>query len=107
MNEQEDNDPRLDTLLKEWKIGEPLPPRFQESVWRRIEDAQAGSAIAATRWRDRLATIFARPAIAAVCAALLLMAGLTAGFWRGNHDSVQWDKELAHRYVAAIDPFAQ
>jgi hypothetical protein len=37
---------------------------------------------------------------------LLLVAGLTAGFVRANHDAERMNSELAHRYVAAVDPYA-
>jgi hypothetical protein len=99
-----DNDPQLSRLLQTWRVDEPLPPRFQEHVWKRIEAAESktiGPGI--SNW---LALLFARPAFAKVCAALLLVAGLTTGFLRANHDAAQMNTELAQRYVASVDPYA-
>jgi hypothetical protein len=50
--------------------------------------------------------LFLRPAFATVAATLLLLAGLTAGYLRANHDSARWDEQLAHRYVVSMNPYA-
>jgi hypothetical protein len=105
MKKNEHDDLPLKQLLHDWKINEPLPPRFQEKVWRRIEK---GEAVARERtWLDWLRIAIARPAYATVCAALLLVAGSAAGFWQASQDSARIEKELAQRYVAAVDPYAR
>ena len=98
-----ETDGRLREVLREWKADAALPPRFQERVWKRIEAAEATPATAG--WADWLAIIFARPAFATVCATLMLIVGLSAGFWRANRDTTRWENELAQRYVAAVDPY--
>jgi hypothetical protein len=98
------DDPQLDRLLQTWRVTDPLPPRFQERVWKRIEAAESKTVKPeAANW---LAILFARPALATVCAALLLVAGLTTGLLRANHDAAQMNTELAQRYVASVDPYA-
>lgn len=103
MKERTDNyDPRLSEVLRAWQVCGPLPPRFQERVWKRIEAAEARPLT--TGWSDRFAVAFARPAFAMVCAALMLLAGLSAGLWRANRATEHWDSELAQRYVSAVNP---
>lgn len=97
----EHEDSRLKTTLSVWQVNESLPPRFQERVWQRIEAAEA-STDSTTNW---FAALFLRPAFATVIACLFLMAGLTIGLLRANHDSARWDRELGHRYVASVDPY--
>lgn len=100
-------DPQLSRLLKSWRADGPLPPRFQERVWKRIEAAESARAKSAEPGvLDWLAILFARPAFATACAALLLVAGLTTGFVRANHDAERMNTELAQRYVALVDPYA-
>jgi hypothetical protein len=101
----QDPDPQLRGLLREWRVNEPLPPRFQERVWKRIETAET-KAVPAPAFSAWLGALFMRPAFAAVLAALLLAAGTTAGYLRANHDATRWDKQLEQRYVAALDPYA-
>jgi len=62
MNESND-DLRLRKLLRDSRSGEPLPPRFQERVWQRIETAErtAAPAFSLSQW---LGALFARPAFA-------------------------------------------
>ena len=97
-----DEDPRLKKLLGEWRVNEPLPPRFQERVWKLIEVAD----MPVRESKSWFAALFMRPAIATVVATLLLLAGLTAGYLRANHDAARMDEQLAHRYVASMNPYA-
>lgn len=100
-------DPQLSRLLKSWRADGPLPPRFQERVWKRIEAAESVCAkpaeVGILNW---MAILFARPAFATACAALLLVAGLATGFVRANHDAERMNTDLANRYVASVDPYA-
>ena len=95
-------DPQLRRLLDNWQVNEPLPPRFQERVWKRIEAAEAGSTRASGSW---FAALFLRPAFATALATLLLLAGLSAGYLRANRDTARWDAQLAHRYIATMNPY--
>jgi hypothetical protein len=97
------NDPQLKQLLGEWQVNEPLPPRFQQRVWQRIEDAEAPVTRESMSW---FAALFMRPAFATAAATLLLLAGLTTGYLRANHDAARMDAQLAHRYIASVNPYA-
>lgn len=98
----ENTDPQLREVLRIWQVNEPLPPRFQERVWKRIEAAEAPKH-ETTSW---VAALFLRPAFATATVTLLLLAGLSAGYLRANHDAAHWDRELSQRYVAALNPYA-
>lgn len=95
-------DPQLSRLLQDWQVNEPLPPRFQERVWQRLAAAEAPAG-EPTSW---FAALFLRPAFATAAATLLLLAGSSAGYLRANHDAARWDAQLAHRYAAALNPYA-
>lgn len=98
----ENTDPQLREVLRTWRVSEPLPPRFQERVWQRIEAAEA-PAHEAPSW---FSALFLRPAFATAVATLLLLAGLSAGYLRANQVAAHWNQELSQRYVAALNPYA-
>lgn len=106
--ESEKNDVKLKQLLGEWSLQQPVPPRFQERVWQRIEGAESGQATAAeTGFAGWLTVLFARPAFAVICVTVLLLAGWTTGFVRANRDAARMDTQLAQRYVAMVDPYSR
>jgi hypothetical protein len=97
-------------VLREWKVTSPLPPRFVESVWRRIEKAEpaAPSVSNPTLWvavKTWLALTLPRPAFAISYVSVLLVAGLFAGYRHSRLEATSWDRALANRYVEAVDPF--
>jgi hypothetical protein len=98
----EPNEARLRDLLRDARPAPPLPPRFQEAVWRRIE--QAGSPPEATSvltGLDRLVERLLRPRFAlAGITALLLVSGL-AGVLSGNETARQ---AAQARYLSAVAP---
>ncbi len=109
--ERPDNDHEpVRHVLREWSVTSPLPPRFAENVWRRIEDAENAKAptsdptlwILLQRW---LTVTLPRPAFAVAYSSVLLIAGLAAGYWHARVDTASWDKALETRYVQAVDPF--
>ncbi len=106
--EPSENDAPLRAMLREWRVTTPLPPRFQEQVWRRIEKAdtrtESVSWSALVNW---LVSVTTRPALAVAYATVLLFAGLGAGYWHARETTANWDRTLAQRYVQAIDPFQQ
>jgi len=97
-------------VLREWKVTSPLPPRFVENVWRRIEKAEPAAPTASnpTLWvvvKTWLALTLPRPAFAVSYVSALLIAGLFAGYWHARVETTNWDQALASRYVQAVDPF--
>ena|SRR2546425_5630019 len=104
-----ENTPTPDPLnekLKSWNVSGPLPPRFQENVWKRVAARDKSPAI--SFWRaleQRLTSAFLRPAFASAYLALLLAAGLGTGYWQGRAKTAQLDKALAAKYVQAVDPY--
>ena len=99
-------DEALSKLLSTWKPEAQLPPRFQEAVWRRIETADTEPKVSIWQTlRARIEAAFARPALAAAYIAVLLFAGVSAGYWRAEDRSAQVESELRARYVQNIDPY--
>ena len=99
----EDED--LRTTLRDWKVDSALPPRFQEQVWRRIEQ---NAPIQQDGWqliRAWAARMFVRPSFALSYATILLFAGLLAGFWQGHAEEQRENQMLRTRYVQMVDPY--
>ena len=98
----------LSKLLREWRSDSGLPLGFQTSVWRRIdaatkapiEDKPVVQVLAA--WFNQLV---ARPQLAAVYIALLVMIGVTAGWTQGQRDAARVQDQLAQRYIQTLDPY--
>ena len=93
-------------VLHDWKVATPLPPRFSEGVWQRIERAQAEvkpSLIDALRaW---LADVMPRPAVAFSYITILLMIGIVTGQWQARVKAGQLHSDLSQRYVQTVDPY--
>jgi hypothetical protein len=99
-----ENDP-LKQLLGQWKMAEPLPPRFQEQVWRRIEKREmpeAGAWELGTQWLEAL---FARRAVALAYIAVLLATGLTAGYASASAHQRAEKSALSAKYLQSVDPY--
>lgn len=106
-NEIGPNDEALRALLQQWRVEAPLPPRFEEGVWRRVERARAHALDhPLRRWLEQVVVWVNRPAIATACAALLLVAGVAAGSWHARETTGRWDRQLAQRYVVSVNPYA-
>ena len=95
------SDAKLSGLLREVRVTPPLPPRFQQNVWRRIEDAEAPAPSGS--WLDALAAFILRPRFALAAAAVLLLAGILAGTMEG-HQLAHYDARV--NYLAAVAPHA-
>ena len=96
------NDVRLGTLLRVSRVGPTLPPRFQEGVWRRIEEADAPAPSAAgLAWLDALAALVLRPRFALAAATVLIVVGATLGMREGNQIAHQ---DAQARYLAVVAP---
>ena len=99
------DDQPLSGVLKQWKVSAPVSPRLREAVWRRIARAEAQPEQAfGEGWKAWLAGMFAKRAWAGAYLAVLLAAGLTAGYLRGEARQQRANDELAARYVRALDP---
>jgi hypothetical protein len=98
----EASDARLGALLRESRVSPALPPRFQEGVWRRIEEAADPVKVTGgITWLDALATLVLRPRLAMATAAVLMVAGALLGVREGNQIAKQ---DAQARYLAVVAP---
>jgi hypothetical protein len=107
-SEPAENDRKLSNVLREWKVGASLPPRFQEGVWRRIESATVAQATNATVWSvfsRWIGSSLSRPAMAVAYIGVLLTIGATVGWARAYQQNARVKDELGQRYVQVLDPF--
>jgi hypothetical protein len=105
MNSQHQPDDDLRSALRDWRITAPLPPRFHEQVWRRIESRETPGTTLWEMFRARLESLFVRPAFAVSYIAVLVAAGLIAGFWQAQARVSSVEVRLADKYVQSIDPY--
>jgi hypothetical protein len=91
----------LGDLLHGARISPPLPPRFQENVWRRIENAGAPATPAS--WLDVLVALVLRPRFAVAAVTVLVLAGAFMGAMQGRQNARH---EAQARYVASVAPAA-
>jgi len=94
-------DEKLGTLLRESRTFPALPPRFQQNVWRRIEDAEAPAK--SESWLDALSALILRPRFALAAAAALVLAGSLFGALEGRQ-AVRHDAQM--NYLASVAPHA-
>jgi hypothetical protein len=96
----------LNHALKQWRVSAPLPPRFQEKVWQRIESAEdrrrvrLGELI--RRWIE---SIVPRPAVAASYIGTLLVLGFVGGMWQAQEHNARTHQTIERKYVQSIDPY--
>jgi len=97
-------DGKLGSLLREARTFPALPPRFQENVWRRIQDAEASVQSGETAsWLEALVALILRPRYACAAIAVLLLAGIALGAYSG----AQAARHVAEaRYIASVAPHA-
>lgn len=97
---------RLQRLLRDWTVNDPLPPRFQEDVWARISRAEAAGAPGLWAGISRLfEVVLPRPKFALSYVAGILVLGLAAGAVAAQVRTSRLDAALGARYVQSIDPF--
>lgn len=104
MNPQslEPGDARLRNLLREARPAPPLPPGFQNAVWRRIERVKAAhETTSLAAWFDQCATWILRPRWALATVAVVLLIGTTIGVMDGSGASKQ---AAQMRYLSAVSP---
>lgn len=97
------HDAKLAGLLRGSRAAPPLPPRFQENVWRRIENTEANKIPTAANWLDTLASLILRPRLAFAIAAVVLLAGVGLG-WNKGQTMARY--EAQSRYLASVAPNA-
>lgn len=98
----------LRSVLKDWAVEEPLPARFEEGVWRRIEVLEAQKVQSGFGWRSLrgwISNLLPRPAMATAYVCALLVAGAGLGWARAQHEAAQVDTRLRDQYVKVVDPF--
>ena len=104
MNEERQNpeDAKLSALLRDARVKPSLPPRFQEGVWRRIEDTEASLAGSqGLSWLEAAVSWASRPRFALAVALVLIAAGSLAGVQQGRQTARQ---QAQARYLAAEAP---
>lgn len=105
-NQQPDAGKNLQAALRQWTVDAPLPPRFQDRVWQRIQRAEAQPA--GGLWRNLLSsleTMLPRPRVALSYVATLVILGVAAGFVAGQVQSGHLNSTLSQRYVQSVDPY--
>ena len=99
MNPPEDE--RLRVLLRGARPAPALLPRFEETVWRRIETDEQRSIAGAPTWLAALAGWMLKPKFALALAVIVVL----AGFGLGWNDATQHARQNAQsRYLAAVAP---
>lgn len=93
------DDPKLSALLREARVSPSLPPRFQDNVWRRIEDVETPRK--SVSWIDAFVALILRPRYAVAAAGVLLVAGTLFGAYDGKQHVRQQEQA---RYVASVAP---
>ena len=105
-NRRPEEDDDLVKLLRQWEIEAPLPRRFQERVWRRIEKADAGVQTMVRQWLQRLLEgIVPRQKFAWAYLSTLLVVGVAAGSVAAQIKTNRTGSALSMRYVQSIDPY--
>ena len=102
MNNEElqPEDRPLRALLRESMPGEPLPPRFRQNVWSRIEQSSR-ERFSILRWLEDWLGARIRPGLALGVVAAVMIIGGSLGVADGRSHS----KQLAEqRYVASVSP---
>ncbi len=97
-------DESLSRVLREWKVKTPLPPRFQEQVWRRLEHREEQAPVWVLLAR-RIGAALARPSLAVSYVSVLLIAGLAAGYWQARITRAHVEENMGTRYVQMMDPY--
>jgi hypothetical protein len=102
MNEEKPEDAKLSALLREARANPSLPPRFQDGVWRRIEETDAPSENSREpSWLEAIVAWALRPRFAVAMAVVLMLAGSLVGVQQGHQTARQ---EAQARYLAVEAP---
>lgn len=96
-HKQNSDEGQLSILLRESRAQPTMPPRFQENVWRRIEQAEVRPTSAS--WLEALAVLLLKPRFAIATAAIMLVTGTLLGSMNGQAQARQVAQE---RYVTTV-----
>lgn len=102
------NHASLRALLNEWNPKASLPPRFQEQVWRRIEQADAAPSPTisfATVLANWIANVLPKPALATAYVMALLVVGASVGWKQARQETARVTGALGSRYAQTVDPY--
>lgn len=95
----------LDAVLKRWQPEETVPPRFEERVWKRIARNEVVRTSPWALFWQEIAAGLAKPSLAAVYLAVLLMTGLAGGYYHARLAESHTLEDLSTRYVQMVDPY--
>ena len=100
---QYSDDARLKALLRESRPSPPLPPLFQENVWRRIEkqERREKPESASLSWLDALVRQLLRPRWALASLTVLILAGAVGG---AANRSAELRHQAQVRYLGSVSP---
>jgi len=104
--EPEKNQDVLGKHLREWRVNAPLPARFQEQVWRRIEHEEP--ATRPSPWlilQQLFEGVFVHRRLALSYLAVALVMGSAAGYWQGRGQATEQESSLGQRYIQSVDPY--
>lgn len=105
-NDLEKKNADLTRCLQSWRVNASLPPRFEEQVWRRIEQQEAAPEIRPLTALQYLASAFlTRRAWVASYLGLALLIGLAVGFHQAREETTSLSANLGQRYVQSLDPY--
>lgn len=103
MNRQDiEGDRAVSALLRQSRRAPPLPPGFQEAVWRRIDRAEKGEAEPRRSLFTQLADALLRPRLALAGMSAVLVFGLLAGASAGQGHAMTVART---RYMAVVAPW--
>jgi hypothetical protein len=98
------SDASLRALLIAARPDPPLPPRFHEGVWRRIDGASITRGTRSVAgWLDRAVASLLRPRLALAGMVVLLLLGTTIGVVQGMDLARETAKQ---RYLTAVNLLA-
>ena len=100
-NQLHPDDAKVSALLRQSRAAPSLPPRFQQNVWCRIEDAEAP--VKPASWLDALAAMILRPRFALAAATALVLAGVFMGALDGRHEARH---DAQANYLASVAPYS-
>jgi hypothetical protein len=103
------SDQDLSQLLRCWHMDTPLPPRFQEDVWRKIEQQSMPPLGLWGRYREQFAclaaTVLRQPAGATAYLLILLLIGAGMGYWSSVRFVDQKEAAWRSAYLLAVNPY--
>lgn len=98
----EAEEPRLGLLLRQGRPEPPLPLGFEQSVWRRIQRAEAQGGLGGVIvWLDAFVERLLSPRLAVAGITALVVIGTVAGVISGLNSAKHIAQE---RYLAAVAP---